>query len=61
VVTDSGDLGTGAGCRVVMGRIGSLACGNFVDPRTLTANGVSFNCTVGSGGTLPAAVNGGWC
>jgi len=58
---NSGDLGTMATCHVVMGRQGSMVCGNFVSPRTFTVNGTSFNCASGAGGTLPAAVAGGWC
>jgi hypothetical protein len=62
---NSGDLGTGAVCDEVVGD-GSLTykkfvCGNFVAPRTFTVNGTSFDCVTGSGGVLPAPVNGGYC
>ena len=30
-------------------------------PRTVTVNSTSFDCVSGSGGTLPAAKNGGFC
>jgi hypothetical protein len=59
--TNSGDLGTATTCHEVSGSQGSMVCGNFVTPRTFTVNGTSFNCASGSGGTLPAARNGGWC
>ena len=58
---NSGELGTGATCHEVAGDSGSLACGNFVAPRTFTVNGTTFDCVADSGGTLPGARNGGWC
>jgi hypothetical protein len=58
----SGDLGTGAVCdEVVGGNATMIICGNFVAPRTLTANGVAVDCVTGSIAQLPARRNGGYC
>jgi hypothetical protein len=38
-----------------------LLCGNFVSPRTLTANGTPFDCLSGGIQQLPARRNGGYC
>jgi hypothetical protein len=59
--SNSGDLGTGATCNQVLGNAGSFVCGDFVTPRTFTVNNTNFDCEAGSGGTLPAPQNGGWC
>jgi hypothetical protein len=58
---NSGELGSGATCHVVMGSSGAMVCGNFTSPRTFSVNGTDFNCVTGNGGTLPAARMGGWC
>jgi hypothetical protein len=56
----SGDLGTEATCDEVIGSVTHIVCGNFVTPRALTVNNTAVSCA-GSGVTLPAARNGGWC
>ena len=56
----SGDLGTEATCDEVIGNITHIVCGNFVAPRALTVNNTPVSCA-GSGVTLPAARNGGYC
>jgi hypothetical protein len=55
------NLGTGATCNEVVGSVTHLVCGNFVAPRTFSVNGTSFDCVAGSGGVLPAPINGGFC
>ena len=59
-MTASGDLGVEASCDEVVGDVTHLVCGNFVSPRTLKVNNVTVSCA-GSGVTLPAPRNGGWC
>ena len=49
---NSGDLGDRSDLSRGGRRIGSMVCGNFVAPRTFTVNGTSFDCAMGSGGTL---------
>jgi hypothetical protein len=57
----SGNLGTGATCHELDGASGSGVCGNFVAPRTFTANGTAIDCVAGGNFNLPAPRNGGWC
>jgi len=61
-MTKSPDFGTGTVCDEVVGTtISHVVCGNFVAPRTFSVNGTAIDCVVGSGGPLPAPVNGGYC
>ena len=55
-------IGTAALCYQMTGATSGLFnCGNFVDPRTFSINGTSFDCVPTGEGTLPATRNGGWC
>jgi hypothetical protein len=57
----SGNLGLSALCYQTTSPIHGGNCGNFVSPRTLKINGVTKSCTGGNWGSVPAAVNGGYC
>ena len=57
----SGDLGPGATCHEVMGTASGMNCGNFVDPRTFSVNGVGIDCVASGNESLPPIRNGGYC
>jgi hypothetical protein len=38
-----------------------IVCGNFVAPRTFSANGTAIDCAKGGTFDLPATKNGGYC
>jgi hypothetical protein len=62
--TNADNLGTGAVCDEVLSTsVMHVVCANFVAPRTFTVNGVSLDCTGGTGNSyaLPPARNGGYC
>jgi len=38
-----------------------MNCGNFVDPRTFSVNGMDIDCVAAGNKSLPPIRNGGYC